>query len=257
MISTSLWGEVPAGFKRLSPNPKQIALVREGLESRLDPARFFAGEQIGAGDSPFRGRERLCLLHLGSGETALVRRYRHGGLFRKFTGDIFFTWPPRPFRELAVTLEARRRGVPTVEALGAWVERVGGPFYRGWFITGELKGALDLWDALRGELFSASERKILLEAAARSVRRMHQKGVYHEDLNLKNIVVRREDDRIVGYIIDLDKAKLFSGEISAGRSGRNLGRLLRSVRKLDPEGRRFSPQAWDLFLRSYREAATE
>jgi len=257
MISTSLWGEVPAGFKRLSPNPKQIALVREGLESRLDPARFFAGAQIGAGDSPFRGRERLCLLHLGSGETALVRRYRHGGFFRKFTGDIFFTWPPRPFRELAVTLEARRRGVPTVEALGAWVERVGGPFYRGWFITGELKGALDLWDALGGELFSASERKILLEAAARSVRRMHQMGVYHEDLNLKNIVVRREGDRIAGYIIDLDKAKLFSGEISAHRSGRNLGRLLRSVRKLDPEGRRFSPQAWDLFLRSYREAATE
>ncbi len=256
MIPRLLWGEVPVGFKRLSSNPEQTALVREGLESRLDPARFFAGGQSGTGNSPFRGRERLCFLHLGGGETALVRRYRHGGLFRKFTGDIFFTWPPRPFRELAVTLEVRRRGVPTVEALGAWVERVGGPFYRGWFITGELKGAVDLWDALRGEIFSVSERKMLLQAAARIVRRIHQKGIYHGDLNLKNIVVRREDDRVVGYIIDLDKAKLFCGEVPAHRSERNLARLLRSVRKLDPEGRHFSPQAWDLFLRSYQEAAT-
>lgn len=254
MFEEYLWGQVPAGFKRFSPEPRQTALVRQGLENWLDPARFFARGGGARDESAFRGRERLCLLHLGNGATALVRRYSHGGLFRGLTGDIFFTWPPRPFREVAVTLEVGRRGVPTVEVLGAWVERVRGPFYRGWLITGELQGAMDLWEALRGEFFSASERAMLLEAAARSVKQMHRKGIYHGDLNLKNIVVRREGEGFVGYIIDLDKARLFPGEVSASRSRRNLERLLRSARKLDPERRHLSAQAWDRFLRSYQEA---
>ena len=253
MIQTWVWGNVPAGFKRFSPNPVRMVLVREGLEGCLNPARFFAQGKK-ARESPFRGRGRLDFFQLDNGETVLVRTYRHGGILRRLTGDLFFTWPPRPFRELAATAEISWRGVSTSEVLGAWVERVWGPVYRGWLITRELKGAQDLWGALEGGLYFENQGRTLLQAVARSIRRMHLRGVYHEDLNLKNIMVRREGDQVRSYIIDFDKARLFSGEVPPQRAQRNLMRLLRSICKLDPDRQRLSPEAWDLFIRFYREA---
>lgn len=254
MIQEWLWGDVPAGFQRFSPNPRQMVLVREGLERCLDPSGFFAQRDKARGVSSFHGRGRLRFFHLDNGETALVRTYHHGGIFRHLTGDFFFTWPPRPFKEVAVTAEVSRRGVPTLEVLGAWVERVGGPFYRGWLITRELKGAHDLWAALQSEHYAEADGSPLLRAVARSIRHMHDQGVCHGDLNLKNIMVRREGNRIMSYIIDFDKARLFSREVPADRAEKNLGRLLRSVCKLDPDRRRFPPAAWDCFLAFYREA---
>lgn len=255
MVEQYAWGEVPVGFRRFSPRPNLVVLARAGLERCLDPGKDLPEHGIGALAGRFHGRGKLALLNLGEGQTALVRSYRHGGVLRGFTRDLFFSWPPRPFKELAIILEVSRRGVPTVEALGAWVERVGGPFYRGWLITRELQGAQDVWDALRNGPYSDSERKLLLRAMARSVRRMHQRGVCHADLNLKNILVRRQGSEMVGYIIDLDKASLFPEAVPARRRQGNLRRLLRSVCKLDPQRRLFPPEAWDLFNRFYEEAA--
>ena len=254
MIQEWVWGDVPAGFQRFSPNRRQMVLVRERLERCLDPAKFLAERDKAKEGSPFHGRGRLRFFHLDSGETALVRTYHHGGIFRHLTGDFFFTWPPRPFNEVAITAEVSRRGVPTLEVLGAWVEKVWGPFYRGWLVTRELEGARDLWAALQSEHYAGADGNPLLRAVAQSVRRMHDQGVCHRDLNLKNIMVRREGNQITSYIIDFDKAKLFSRQVPAGRAERNLRRLLQSVCKLDPDRRHFPPAAWDFFLAFYREA---
>jgi hypothetical protein len=48
---------------------------------------------------------------------------------------------------------------------------------------------------------------------------------------------------------------LFFGNLPAALVDKNLTRLLRSVRKLDPERKYFSVSAWDNFLSFYREAA--
>ena len=255
MLLRWVWGDVPAGFKTFSPNRRQMVLVRKGLEGCLHPAKFFAlGEKEGK-ESPLQGRGKLGIFYLANGEAVVVRSYRHGGMFRRFTGNLFFTWPPRPFRELAITAEVSRRGLPTLEVLGAWVERAWGPFYRGWLITRELKGAYDLWAALQGDLYAKKNAGSLLHAVAVSLRQMHLRGVYHRDLNLKNIMVRREGDEVKSYIIDFDKARLFSGDVPTKKAQRNLKRLLRSICKLDPDRRLFSQEDWDLFIRFYREAA--
>ena len=254
MVREWVWGDVPAGFRRFSPNRMQMVLVREGLEIYLDPQRFTSHGEMAKETALYYGRGKLLSFPLKNGSAALVRVYRHGGLLRQLTGKIFFTWPPRPFRELTTTVEARRRGVPTLEILGACVERVWGPFYRGWLVTRELKGAHDFWAALQNEAYSEKGGMSLLQSVARSVRSMHQQGVYHGDLNLKNIVVRREGDAIKSYLIDFDKARLFSGRVPADSARKNLRRLLRSIGKLDPERRRLSREAWDLFMRFYREA---
>jgi serine/threonine protein kinase len=190
--------------------------------------------------SRFEGRDKLRELRLPRGEVALIRPYRHGGLLRGLTGKLFFVWPPRPFRELVITEELRRRGVPTVEVYGACVEAVWGPFYRGWLVTRELAGAEDLWAVVQSGRIREPGGEEVLRAVARSLRMLHREGVYHRDLNLKNILVRREASRVTGYIIDFDKAKVVLGHVPGELAKRNLKRVLRSIRKLDPERRYFS-----------------
>jgi len=248
------WGDPPVGFKNLSPDPMQMIVVREGLEKHLDVERFLALIESVAQRSPFQGRERLRFFDLNNGETALVRAYHHGGMLRHLTRHIYFTWPPRPFRELALTEEVRRRGVPTLEVLGAWVERVWGLFYRGWLLSRELKGGQDLWAALRSERYVGPASKSLLQAVARGLRTMHRRGVYHGDLNLKNILVRQETDEIKSYIIDFDKASLYLGAVPVNKAEKNLRRLYRSACKLDPQKRWFPQKDWDLLVRLYAEA---
>lgn len=250
-----VWGEVPSGFKRRCANKMQLMVVHEELEGHLDLERFRTRMESKRDESSLYGRERLHLFQLENGTTVLVRPYRHGGIFRYLTGGLFATWPPRPFKELAVTEEARRRGVPTLEICGAWVERMWGPFYRGWLITRQLADAHDLWAVLQKGLYGGAGGKLLLQAVARSVRRMHRCGIYHRDLNLKNIMVRRYKDDITTYIIDFDKAKMFPGKVPPEKAQENLRRLLRSICKLDPDRRHLSQQDWDQFLRFYTEAA--
>ncbi len=255
MVQEWVWGNTPAGFKRVSTDRMQTMMVREGLEPYLDPEKFAEQWKSEKEVSPFQGRERLRFLHLENGETGLVRSYRHGGILRHLTGDLFFTWPPRPFRELAITEEVHQRGIPTLEIFGAWVARAWGPFYHGWLVTRELEEAHDLWAALQGGYYVGTDGRSLLQAVAQSLRKMHRQGVYHGDLNLKNILVQRETDQIKTYIIDFDKTRLFSGEVPLEKTQRNLSRLLRSVCKLDPDRQHLSQEDWDLFVHFYREAS--
>lgn len=254
MIEERIWGSVPAGFVKLCPDRNRRALVRHEIERYLDGPRFFG--EIGSLQSvrPLTGRGQLRACRLGNGEAVLVRQYRHGGVLRRVTGELFVTWPPRPFQELRLTEEARRRGVRTPDLLGAWVDRVWGPFYRGWLMSRELEGACDLWAAVQSGLYTGESKRELLESVAATLREMHGRGVYHIDLNLKNILVRPEGDRIRIYVIDFDKARLFPHAVPPARAAGNLRRLLRSVSRLDPDGR-WVPQAdRDLLVRCYRNA---
>ena len=253
MAGDWFWGDLPEGFEKLRPAPDRLVAVRAAASADLNLECLVNGRSAGREDSGFHGRAKLALIRMENGAGALVRRYCHGGVLRHITGEIFSTWPPRPFRELAITEAARRRGVPTVEILAAGVDRVWGPFYRGWLITREIQGARDLWAALQEDSFA---RRALLEAAARVIRRMHRQGIYHGDLNLKNILIRREDGELKSYVIDFDKAKFFPGGVPAGKARRNLARLRRSIGKLDPQGRYLSGADWEDLVGLYRQAET-
>lgn len=251
MLQQWIWGNVPAGFKKIRLGCRQMMVVRKGVESNLAAEKLL--ERGGVQEaSTFQGRAKLGFLRMEDGGTALVRPYRHGGMLRHLTRGLFFTWPPRPFIELAMTEEVCRRGISTLEILAACVERVCGPIYRGWLVTRELLGARDLWSVLQDDFLDAGGKKALLESVARTLRRMHRRGVYHGDLNLKNILVRREADQFNSYIIDFDKARLFPGEVPAEMAQKNVARLHRSVGKLDPQRRYLSQSDWDLLIGRYR-----
>jgi hypothetical protein len=245
------WRYIPPGFITKRDQRGRLLVVRENLESSLS---IEAVCDIAGDVSPYHGREQLRCLRLADGERALVRPYRHGGVFRALTKDIFFTWPPRPLRELAISEELHHRGVPTIEPCGACVEPLGGPFYRGWFISRELTGARDLWETVSGSLVRGFDTVAILRAAADSVKLLHREGVYHRDLNLKNILVRRENNGLKGYVIDFDKATLFLGRLPQPMAERNLNRLRRSARKLDPLGHYISEASWKAFLNRYYDS---
>lgn len=247
------WGSVPEGFCQIE-NGRHRAIVRIGLDA-LFSTNGLAVAPTAAQTSEYQGRAPLRAVRLPDGNNCLVRTYLHGGALRFFTRRLFFTWPPRPFRELAITVELRRRGLPTVEPCGAGVEKLPGPFYRGWFATRELEGAADLWAALQNGFARAEGLDNVLRAVAVSLHRLHCEGVCHGDLNLKNILIRRESAGLKAYIIDFDKSVLFLGAVPQKVAAGNLARLLRSVRKLDGARRYLSEQDWDHFVRCYHGAA--
>jgi 3-deoxy-D-manno-octulosonic acid kinase len=248
-----IWGAAPDGFEKIEADRRRRLLVRADVAREIE-AEMRGVEQEMGDLSAFHGRVRLRTVRLRNGENALIRAYRHGGLFQALTGSTYMSRPPRPFRELAVTEELRRRGVPTVEVYGACVQSVLGPFYRGWLITRELKGSYDLWTALQNGFVRQWTAEQVLRPVARSLRSLHRQGVYHSDLNLKNILVRAESGAVRGYIIDFDGAKLFLGALPKPFAEQNLRRLLRSVYKLDPRREYLSSADWDRFMTWYHEA---
>jgi hypothetical protein len=158
------WGAIPQGFAKITDPQGNQLLVRQDLAGQID----FSLCAANGGDAEsfaYQGRAPIRARKLRNGEIALIRSYRHGGLLRALTEEWFFTWPPRPFRELAITEELRRRGVPTVEVLAACVSQGTGPFYRGWLVTRQLAGAEDFWSALQ----SGFVGKVGLEATLRAV----------------------------------------------------------------------------------------
>lgn len=240
--------EVPEGFEEAAPGPGLTMLAARGFaHAGLAPQILGAG-----GGTPARhaGRAVLRSLPLPDGGNALVRPYLHGGVLRRLTRDRFVSRPPRPFAELAVTAAARDRGVATVEVLAALVAWGPGPWYRGWLVTRELEGARNLWDALQGGP-SDEEKQSMLRRAGRSLRLMHESGIDHRDLNLRNILVLRGAPDPEVYVIDFDKARLFPGPAPAPRARRNLRRLLRSARKLDPDGALLRRADRDCLLEAY------
>ena len=238
-----IWGVIPPGFQNITEVPGRLLVVRDDRAGEIASA-ICGSACVAVAPSHHIGRAPLKEIRFNDGDAALVRDYRHGGIFRHFTGDWFFTWPPRPFRELALTEELRRRGLPTVEVYAAVVERLWGPLYRGCLITRELRGARDLWAVLRDHGGANTGLDPVLQATARALRTMHRQGVFHSDLNLKNILIRSQGGVVEAYLIDFDKAKLFLGELPAPLISRNLKRLLRSALKLDPERRYLTAASW-------------
>ena len=248
-----IWGAVPEGFKKVADGKKRRMVVRQDMESVLGFDLCAAAGRTGD-TSQFQGRLGLKSVPLHNRDSALVRTYHHGGLFRSLTRGIFWSLPPRPFRELAITEGLRRRGMPTVEVYGACVEKIWGPWYRGWLITRELKGAVDLWAACQNGLTAENGDAAILRPVAGALRLLHRQGVYHRDLNLKNILLRPEPEGIKAYVIDFDRARLFLGGVPRRLAARNLARLHRSVRKLDRERKYITESGWARLIAWYHDA---
>jgi tRNA A-37 threonylcarbamoyl transferase component Bud32 len=173
----------------------------------------------------------LIMESLGN-ESFVVRDYWHGGLFGKILRDIF--WDRlRPLRELSICEAADKSGVRTSEVIAIVKNRILGPVYKCQLVSKEIIGAIDLMEILlKPEKNKLVVRKRqIINKVAKAVKEMHDAGIYHADLHLKNILVQSAAGKDIVYIIDLDKSRQYE-KISLHKRMKNIMRLDRSVEKM-------------------------
>lgn len=243
-------------FRRLQPphefvatrSARQLCWLKVGWEETIRTA--LAGRPEAGPAAVQGGRGPLVRVGLGERGSLLIRHYRRGGFIRHLVRDTYWDRPPRPLAELAVTQLARQRGVPTGEVLGACVGWRSLGLYRGALISRAADGYTNWWVWLTTRPRLPQRRRVVL-AVAGVLARLHAVGIQHADLNLTNILVRFEAETPAVLLIDFDRARVFPAPLRASRCRRNLGRLRRSVRKLDPHGQYVSAQEFGLLLSAY------
>jgi 3-deoxy-D-manno-octulosonic acid kinase len=238
---------MPAAYTVVGAVPVRAA-IRNDLIPRLGPW-LLAPRLIlppGAEAMP-GGRGGAYRIVLPDGLRIVVRVYRRGGLAARLSRETYLGLRPRPLRELAVTAEVRRRGVAAAEVLAARVE--GRMAYRGALVTAEVPGAT-LAEALR-QAADGAARCTLAAAAGRAVATLHAAGVFHADLNLTNILVQDLAGGVRVALLDFDRARLRSSPLGRSARRRNLRRLARSLRRLDPSGTLVDVEARRAFAAAY------
>lgn len=178
----------------------------------------------------YKGRKLHPCIPLENDKRIVLRQYSHGGLLRAITKNVYW-FGARSFRELILTEQIRSVGIPTIPPVGAIHDCLTYPFYHAYFLSLEVPQATDLIQYLNN--FGAhphGENLFLKRKSIRStgllIRKFHQAGFYHSDLQLKNILAA--GDQLL--LIDFDRCYRKSS-LSAREKIRNLLRLNRSVEK--------------------------
>ncbi len=179
----------------------------------------------------FTGRGEAYGVTLGDA-AAVVRHARHGGMLAPLLGDVF-AGRPRFYREAELARRLAEGGVNT-PALLAGVRYGAGPFHRADVATERIAGA-DLVEVFFGDHPpTGAARAAALEAVGRLIRRLHDLGWVHPDLQLRNVLVA--DAAASGgpapaaWLLDVDTCRPMRGDADTERA-RNLARFERSWAK--------------------------
>ena len=196
---------------------------------------------------PFAGRGPVVRFTL-AGLPAIGKRARHGGVLGPIFGDLYVR-RRRVLDQAKMAQRLEAGGVATPRILAVGTARVLGPVHRQAVVSRELHGARNLLElAMTGP--SRRRRSELLIQCADLVRRMHDAGFLHADLNVGNLVLERDQEGERLHIVDLDRGR-FEPTVSRRKRLANLRRLLRSYEKWIAGRLRLTPREEILFLRRY------
>ncbi|WP_111415277.1 3-deoxy-D-manno-octulosonic acid kinase [Billgrantia lactosivorans] len=184
----------------------------------FDPRQWRQAGRV-VGEAPGRGSS--LFLDAG-GEQWVLRPYRRGGLAARISTTRYL-WTglerTRAFRELRLTARLHERGLPVPRPVAASVTHHG-LTYTAALITVRIPGARALAERLPGV------EPLLLERVGATVRRFHDAGLDHVDLNARNLLLDA-DDRV--WLIDLDRCRLRAPgawpEANLERLGRSLAKF--------------------------------
>jgi len=190
-------------------------------------------------ESGLRGRSVIRIIE----PDLVVRTLMHGGLFRHITGKNFLS-PARTVRELKVSAYLSLHGIPTPEILAVRIMKHGF-FSRIEVVSRLVPDSVDLLTWLESPRTDSGD---LMEKAGRIIRRIHDLGIYHADLHIKNLLLDAGKDL---WVLDLDKAYRFDS-LPAFLKGINVKRFLGSVIKWQEKGRIHLENGWeDSFRKGY------
>jgi len=207
----------------------QILSQKVTLSGKIKEGKLLPGVSL------LKGRNIIpCIPIRGSDERMIIKHYEHGGLFRKITKDIFLG-SSRPFRELAILEAAGQKGIPVPEVLAASVDRIFGPFHKGEIVYKEIPDSANLLEYLKGLNERPMGEKIslkreIINSLAQAIKKMHTSGIYHADLNVKNVLIQNRGEAPRIYLVDFDCSKI-KKNLSLRVRIKNLARFNRSCEK--------------------------
>jgi 3-deoxy-D-manno-octulosonic acid kinase len=192
----------------------------------IDPSVLFDREALlrrgGLTDAP-GGRGSISFIRLEDSQLVL-RRYLRGGLAARVSKDRYL-WlgedRTRAFREFRLLAGLVEEGLPVPRPVAARYLR-GRLSYRGELVTERLPDTASLAERwLAGETGDAD-----WQLAGRCIRRFHDAGVQHADLNASNIML---DGRGGAWLLDFDRGRR---RAPGPWRERVLARLARSLEKI-------------------------
>jgi 3-deoxy-D-manno-octulosonic acid kinase len=209
----------------------------------FDP-EFWQSQQAITGTGNGRGAVWFINSQFGK---FVIRRYRRGGLIAKFNKSHFlFTGQKltRPWLELSLLEYMRSIGLPVPRPIGGLYVREQG-FYRGELLTQTIESAKDLFDIIK----EGNSHTVNWQEIGAVVKRFHDEGIYHSDLNCHNIMID-QDNKV--WLIDFDKCEQRPQDEKWKQS--NIDRLKRSLDKESNLHTQFniSDAQWRNFLEGYR-----
>lgn len=178
-----------------------------------------------------------------------VRHYCRGGAVGWFIRDAYL-WlgleRSRPWREWHLLADLSQQGLPVPVPVAARVTRHRF-VYTADLVMQTIENARMWQDCMHEGSLDAAD----WQALGRLIRSFHDAGIFHHDLNIRNIL-RQEDGQL--YLIDFDMARLRAGTVWKRW---NLDRLHRSIAKLEKRGANlhFSEACWRQLLQGYMLAA--
>ncbi|MDC0663110.1 3-deoxy-D-manno-octulosonic acid kinase [Marinobacter sp. SS21] len=169
------------------------------------------------------GRGGAWFIHQHEGDWVL-RHYRRGGLPAKVSQRSYLFVSERrcrSFAEFRLLRQLQALGLPVPEPVAAFYCKRAPWLYQAAILVRRIPGAepLPASDRLREDG--------LWQQVGQMIRRFHDAGLDHVDLNVDNILVA--GNRV--YLIDFDRCRLHEPGTGNGWRERNLGRLKRSVEK--------------------------
>jgi hypothetical protein len=184
-----------------------------------------------------------------------VRHYARGGrLVARLLNDRYLRSSRiRPYHELAVSQEARRRGIPTPRVVAACLYP-GRLFYRADLVTEFVIDSSDLVMALfsthKKGAGGAGERLDALQASGELIRQMASGGLRHRDLHAGNLLLKWEGSAPRPHLLDLDRCEITKDGRAVPARPMQL-RLERSLRKWESRtGIRISEKEWKTLARA-------
>jgi 3-deoxy-D-manno-octulosonic acid kinase len=215
-------------------------LVGDPAPDMLDPPSW-AGRVTGHAG---RGRGGVAFVAGDTGDWAL-RHYRRGGFVGRLVEDRYvFTGGERTrgFREWRMLAALVKRGLPVPRPVAAAYARRG-LTYSGDLATLRIPGAETLSARLHREGPDAQP----WAAVGETVRRFHDVGAWHADLNAHNVLLDGQD-RV--WLIDFDRGRFRS---PGPWQQASLARLERSLKKIAREegAPAVSPDGWSRLLEGY------
>ena len=178
-----------------------------------------------------------------AGDDRLVlREYRRGGLMARVAQHAYAyvrESDVRSFAEFRLLNQLVTLGLSVPRPVAAWYRKFSPVQYWAAIMIEQLEDTVPL-----AELVLRLDSQAW-ESLGTTIRRFHDAGVMHADLNCFNVLVRSGEY----FLIDFDKSRLMKNSASARWKAANLDRFSRSLAKV--AGEQVREQVWDSFLNGY------